>query len=223
VLIVSLVLVPISCSCWSFFGRWPRFSCHAQVSESNSVSSIRFLIKFSASVSSSRAGVGLRFLHQEPASDLRSPHQFGFAGDFFLFLLRFLQLVFSPSSSIRSAHVSEPKCVAEILSAQAVRPALFSRCRSSVSTASFLVSFRRGFARPTSILTSVHARVRSSCQGPVFSLSSAAGFSGSAPGHTSSHCSRFSVLSPAQDLGFGFAVLSFVSCSRVPLFDVSHF
>jgi hypothetical protein len=138
-----------------------------------------------------------------------------FCWRFFLFLLRFLQLVFSASSSVRSAHVSEPKCVAEILSAQAVRPALFSRCRSSVSTASFLVSFRRGFARPTSILTSVHARVRSSCQGPVFSLSSAAGFSGSAPGHTSSHCSRFSVLSPAQDLGFGFAVLSFVSCSRV--------
>jgi hypothetical protein len=75
-----------------FFGRWPRFSCHAQVSESNSVSSIRFLIKFSASVSSSRAGVGLRFLHQEPASDLRSPHQFGFAGDFFCSCCDFFSL-----------------------------------------------------------------------------------------------------------------------------------
>jgi hypothetical protein len=129
--LVVLVLVPISCYCWSFSVAGPIFLSRAGVRIRfcffDSVPSLRqFPVLVQESVFGSYT--------QESASELRSPHQFGFAGDFFFgsccdFFSAFSLL---PARS-EARRASGPKCVAQILSAQAVRSALFSHRRSSVS------------------------------------------------------------------------------------------
>jgi hypothetical protein len=131
--LVVLVLVPISCYCWSFSVAGPIFLSRAGVrirfcffdSVPHQVLCVSFQFSCRSRSSVHTPGVRVRTSKSAPVRFCRR-FFFGSCCDFF----SAFSLLPARSEARRA---SGPKCVAQILSAQAVRSALFSHRRSSVS------------------------------------------------------------------------------------------